>query len=902
MKQYTGLIKILFAALLITAAVIVPVFADNEAPVNTEPYTENGTLFVPSQTGETNVTRDYVYVTGPDEPGIDMTAVNQEISATVNGEVISAFGGAGILAKNGNAHLKTSNIRGGFGVSVLLNGGTVDIENADILAEDAPALDILIPGSGTVKFKGADLFSSFYGIRLLTGSEVESYTIENPDDDDGWIDPLEDDQWTDPDISDLQEAENEENTVPAPSGSSDTTISIDSVEAKETAVDIKMDKPGTVTLEAKDGVFSDDKGINAELAENGGTVTLTSPIIDTENQGLVINVPSGAVTVTNSGYISADSAVEITNGGGTVTLAGGGLLEGASGIYIEAAGGATTAETSDISAQNYGIQVWTCEADDDTLPESEEQNAPSGKNSTNDGTAASIPTVSVTVDGDITDFVDEELPETEWDVDPDPYPEETGSESTGSTKDASESSQDENPDADSSVGITVSAETESKIDISVKGAISMSYGNEIEAFDNARVTASVSGDVATDYGNRLGAYDGAEVNFTFGGNIKAGGKALETESDSGGIVKIFAAGDVIGDPYGLDIDTYDGSQTEILAAGTISGKEAAIMVNEEADNDGSAPDNLKLTAWQITPTGSVVESNNAQTAETTAKNILYIIKIDPDSQNLVRVVDENGKELQTSRLLDSPAYPVAKEGEKVYLAPKGDFIITAAFNGKDRKKALQQDERGNFYLAVPRGGAVWLSVNTQEGPVDPPNSIDFYLIGDLSWLYDKPLPGTGFSASHSTELRERPMSLDYRETGLTLQIPELDVEEAIMKVPNVDGGYPVEWLDRNIGFLEQSSMPGKGITVLTGHNHLNNTEAGPFLFIGKLEKGDRVMIRDHHGSLQTYQVYGNYKIASDGFASIADEVCSNALVLITCEDESTEGGYLNRRVILAEPL
>ena len=123
-----------------------------------------------------------------------------------------------------------------------------------------------------------------------------------------------------------------------------------------------------------------------------------------------------------------------------------------------------------------------------------------------------------------------------------------------------------------------------------------------------------------------------------------------------------------------------------------------------------------------------------------------------------------------------------------------------------------------------------------------------------------------------------------------------------MKVPNVDGGYPVEWLDRNIGFLEQSSMPGKGITVLTGHNHLNNTEAGPFLFIGKLEKGDRVMIRDHRGALETYQVYGNYKIAADGFASIADEVCSNALVLITCEDESTEGGYLNRRVILAEPL
>ena len=54
--------------------------------------------------------------------------------------------------------------------------------------------------------------------------------------------------------------------------------------------------------------------------------------------------------------------------------------------------------------------------------------------------------------------------------------------------------------------------------------------------------------------------------------------------------------------------------------------------------------------------------------------------------------------------------------------------------------------------------------------------------------------------------------------------------------------------------------------------------------------------------MQTYRVYGNFKIASDGFASIASEVRENALVLITCEDEAVDGGYLNRRVILAEPL
>jgi hypothetical protein len=62
------------------------------------------------------------------------------------------------------------------------------------------------------------------------------------------------------------------------------------------------------------------------------------------------------------------------------------------------------------------------------------------------------------------------------------------------------------------------------------------------------------------------------------------------------------------------------------------------------------------------------------------------------------------------------------------------------------------------------------------------------------------------------------------------------------------------------------------------------------------------MINGKFNEMQTWRVYGNYKIASDGFASIADEIRENALVLITCEDEAVEGGYLNRRVILAEPM
>ena len=143
----------------------------------------------------------------------------------------------------------------------------------------------------------------------------------------------------------------------------------------------------------------------------------------------------------------------------------------------------------------------------------------------------------------------------------------------------------------------------------------------------------------------------------------------------------------------------------------------------------------------------------------------------------------------------------------------------------------------------------------------------------------------------------------YRNTGLTLQIPGLDVAEQIVTVPeSEDGSYPVEWLGSEIGLLEQSALPGKGVTVLTGHNHLNTTEAGPFLFLSRLEEGDHIMVNDRFNRMQMYRVYSNVKISSDSFETVADNVRADALVLITCEDESVDGGYLNRRVILAEPM
>lgn len=192
-----------------------------------------------------------------------------------------------------------------------------------------------------------------------------------------------------------------------------------------------------------------------------------------------------------------------------------------------------------------------------------------------------------------------------------------------------------------------------------------------------------------------------------------------------------------------------------------------------------------------------------------------------------------------------------------------------------------------------------VQLDTEPEQSEPSGQIN--PVPSFSFL-SNPLPATGFPADHVTLLPSRPKEISYDVSGYTLQIPKLDVAEMIVTVPLADGNYPIDWLESNIGLLEESSFPGQGISVLTGHNHLSTTEVGPFLLIETLEKGDRLFITDQNNNLISFKVYENCKIPADEFVSIADNLKENTLVMITCEDESVDGGYLNRRVIFAEPI
>ena len=170
---------------------------------------------------------------------------------------------------------------------------------------------------------------------------------------------------------------------------------------------------------------------------------------------------------------------------------------------------------------------------------------------------------------------------------------------------------------------------------------------------------------------------------------------------------------------------------------------------------------------------------------------------------------------------------------------------------------------------------------------------DFFCLSDL--------PGTGFSALYPQELRSKPLKVRYNPTDLAIRIPQLSIDSKLLLVPEINGEYPVEWLGDSIGMLEGSAQPGKGIMVLTGHNHLNTTENGPFVALGTLNVGDHIFLTDGNNKLHMYKISGNYKIDAGGFDLIAGDLGENTLVMITCEDEAVSGGYLHRRVIFADP-
>lgn len=244
-----------------------------------------------------------------------------------------------------------------------------------------------------------------------------------------------------------------------------------------------------------------------------------------------------------------------------------------------------------------------------------------------------------------------------------------------------------------------------------------------------------------------------------------------------------------------------------------------------------------------------------------------------------------------------------------------DFVIESYGNGyasfyapkdSDYRQMGMKEPYANPQSLTTLGRSVTHSVslpgNTRASVTSSRSSAGGNILQELS--NSDSLPETGFSSSKASPLSNMPKDLNYQPLHMMLEIPALDLTAEVVKIPNTDGKFHIEWLGNAVGLLEGSALPGEGISVLTGHNHLNNTDNGPFLALGVLERGDRIFTVDSENERKSYIVYANEQIAENDVDAIIEiaSMYENSITMITCENEKIDGGYANRRIVAARLL
>ncbi len=231
--------------------------------------------------------------------------------------------------------------------------------------------------------------------------------------------------------------------------------------------------------------------------------------------------------------------------------------------------------------------------------------------------------------------------------------------------------------------------------------------------------------------------------------------------------------------------------------------------------------------------------------------------------------------------------PVAEEIDDVSLieVPLAEEKSAEIPEGSEPGESLDAQLAGEE--VIPEMTA--MSVQAQQLPAEEPEQTGIQL------------PETGFSINQYFQ-PSKPMELSYVSLGMELQLPLLDVTMQLVWVPLTDNRWEVKWLEDRGGVLEGSAVPGEGVSMIAAHNHLTNQRIGPFLFIGNLKENDRIFIRKSTGELIEFVVRYNALYKPNEFAEVTAKASEydKALVLITCENESYNGSYLDRRVIFAE--
>ncbi len=162
------------------------------------------------------------------------------------------------------------------------------------------------------------------------------------------------------------------------------------------------------------------------------------------------------------------------------------------------------------------------------------------------------------------------------------------------------------------------------------------------------------------------------------------------------------------------------------------------------------------------------------------------------------------------------------------------------------------------------------------------------------------LPETGFAPGKFTILPAQPEELAYTNSGLTLSIPSLGVQTAIVGVPRSEQSWDVSWLGNRAGYLYGSAYPTwQGNTVLTGHAWDADNTPGIFANLENLRYGDLLQIFAN-GQTFTYAVRENRLIEPGNVKKVMKHEELSWVTLLTCESyRASSDSYAYRRMVRA---
>ncbi len=158
------------------------------------------------------------------------------------------------------------------------------------------------------------------------------------------------------------------------------------------------------------------------------------------------------------------------------------------------------------------------------------------------------------------------------------------------------------------------------------------------------------------------------------------------------------------------------------------------------------------------------------------------------------------------------------------------------------------------------------------------------------------LPSTGFAPNVNSYVPPQKANQAYQDLdSLSLEIPSIRVKTPLVGVPSDLGGWRLDWLWDQAGYLEGTAFPTlPGNSAITGHVYLPNGKPGPFVNLSTLKYNDKIIVHAW-GQRYLYQVRSVLEVRPENISVISHEDLS-WLTLVTCQDYDEASDSYSMRV------